>query len=66
MHSMLQALALLQNSLKKLAVNYVFPALLRAKEFFRESILVPSLRQNFSLSTFKILMMLQNRKGSAW
>ena len=47
---MLQALALLQNSLKKLAVNYVFPALLRAKEFFRESILVPSLRQNFSLS----------------
>ena len=27
---------------------------LRSKEFFRETILVPSLRQSFSLSTFKI------------
>ena len=27
---------------------------LRSNEFFRETILVPSLRQNFSLSTFKI------------
>ena len=36
-------------------------AYLRAKEFSRETILVPSLRQNFSLSNFKILDMLQNR-----
>ena len=36
-------------------------ACLRAKEFSRETILVPSLRQNFLLSTFKILNMLQNR-----
>ena len=34
---------------------------LAAKEFSRETILVPFLRQNFSLSTFKILNMLQNR-----
>ena len=30
-------------------------------EFSRETILVPSLRQNFSLSTFKINIILQNR-----
>ena len=35
---------------------------LQAKTFFRETILVPSLRQNLSLSTFKISIMLQ--KGS--
>ena len=34
---------------------------LRAKEFTRETILVPSLQQNFLLSTFKIINMLQNR-----
>ena len=36
-------------------------ACLRVKEFTRETILVPSLQQNFLLSTFKILNMQQNR-----
>ena len=57
MHSMLLAIALLQHSHMKLAANHdIYQLCLQAKEFSRETILVPSLRQNFSLSTFKILI----------
>ena len=62
MHLILLALTLLQHIHKILTANHdVYQPRLRAKEFYHETILAPSLRRNVWISTFKILIMLQNR-----
>ena len=54
MHSMFLSIAMFQHSHKKLTANHdVYQPCLRAKEFSRETILVPSLGENFELSTVK-------------